>query len=495
MNVSQVTNDILNNPRFEGAISSISWLTDWIDVGFGMAITTVAFLIILVAMFKNVLAGAYCAYPKFWDRVYEAHQVQKEIGFIQNVKNAFQGGGGQVQTMAGGGGGLSQAILGILPDIRSMTDFENETQSPKSYFIKAIPQMLVCVIIGAFIYNGFYRDVASLVVDTGSTLIQRTLLEFDPIAVYDQFTGTAGRPVFLSDDSKDPFEQCVNRLAIDYYTSIIGSYTDITTAEQKRILADACENKARDQLGQLPEAKAGTFTDGENWRMTYRIAWSSENQSELTTDKYRSYAAGSNDTIYQWGDCFSIQDLNIQTIQTHPEAAFVRVMLIFEQQNVSKAGVAMRDGVLVLKSGATDLEQVSQHNNEAGNWMVAGVNKTYNITSEEGNGKGTIKVTVNDSKQLTFTVEITEGNSTGVWKIGGSGIQVQSKDGNGRSLNHAIAYVEIKSDGAGSFYSKSNTGLSGQVGSGSPVGFTQEDSKKDDEKKEGDDTPAGDGDT
>lgn len=53
MNYSQVTVDILQNPKYAGAIDSVSWLTNWIDSGFGMVITIVAFLIILVAMFKT----------------------------------------------------------------------------------------------------------------------------------------------------------------------------------------------------------------------------------------------------------------------------------------------------------------------------------------------------------------------------------------------------------------------------------------------------------
>ena len=89
MNYSQVTVDILQNPKYAGAIDSVSWLTNWIDSGFGMAITLVAFLIILVAMFKNVLAAAYCAYPKFWDRVDAAHKEVESIGWIQQFKDTF----------------------------------------------------------------------------------------------------------------------------------------------------------------------------------------------------------------------------------------------------------------------------------------------------------------------------------------------------------------------------------------------------------------------
>ena len=38
MNYSQVTVDILQNPKYAGAIDSVSWLTNWIDSGFGSKI-------------------------------------------------------------------------------------------------------------------------------------------------------------------------------------------------------------------------------------------------------------------------------------------------------------------------------------------------------------------------------------------------------------------------------------------------------------------------
>lgn len=175
MNYSQVTVDILQNPKYAGAIDSVSWLTNWIDSGFGMAITLVAFLIILVAMFKNVLAAAYCAYPKFWDRVDAAHKEVESIGWIQQFKDTFM-------TKDINSGSFSNAIMRILPNIKTLTDFEGDTVRPKTYFIRAIPQMLLCVIIGAFIYNGYYRDTAAKVVDFGSEMVSRVLLEVDPIA-------------------------------------------------------------------------------------------------------------------------------------------------------------------------------------------------------------------------------------------------------------------------------------------------------------------------
>lgn len=353
MNVSQVTQDILNNPRFEGAIDSITWLTDWIDVGFGMAITVVAFLIILVAMFKNVLAAAYCAYPKFWNKVHEAHENHKEENAI-GMTFAMLTGTVQNKSINNiNGSTIGQIVMSCIPDIKGMTDFEADTLSAKTYFMKAIPQMLICIVMGAFIYNGYYRDVASLVVDTGSEMLSRTLLEFDPIAMYDQFTGTAGRPTFMSDGSVDDKGKLQNKLATTYYTSIIGSYKDITSAEAKRVLADACDAAAMDVINQLEASSAGVdYTNATKWKPTISTSWSSaaqdvSNRIGVVTNNKTGVKG------FQFAHCLNVGSMGFSTIESHPEAAFILTRIVFEEMNVVSGSVSYRD--LVWYVSANDM--------------------------------------------------------------------------------------------------------------------------------------------
>ena len=77
--------DILNNQRYEGAIESIQSVTEIVDTGFTMFITFIAFFIISAAMLRNVLAGAYCAFPKFWDKVDAAHKEVQDSGRVQRI--------------------------------------------------------------------------------------------------------------------------------------------------------------------------------------------------------------------------------------------------------------------------------------------------------------------------------------------------------------------------------------------------------------------------
>lgn len=182
--------DIMNDERFNGAISTISWLTGFIDHYMTMAITLVAFFIISAALLKNVCAAAYCSNSKFWNKVAEAHEAaaaQSISGIVKGLRN--------VPNMnLGGKGGISQALLCIVPNIKAMTDFDDVDMEPKHYWMKAIPQMLACIIIGVFVYNGYYRDTAGLVGNMGSVVIERALSSVDPNHIVDVITTTHKPP-------------------------------------------------------------------------------------------------------------------------------------------------------------------------------------------------------------------------------------------------------------------------------------------------------------
>lgn len=223
--------DILLNPRYEGMMSTISGVTDVVDGAFMTVITFVAFFIISVALLRNVLAGAYCAFPKFWDQVAHAHEENENTAFFEQIK------GIKDSYKTASMGSIKTFFFRIVPNIKCLTDFEDDTLSAKSYFIKAIPQMIGVVIIGVFIYNGYYRDFTAVIANTGSELIERTVLSFDPVGAFDTIMNTAGKPTFATDGLIDAFSKNKNRVANDIYSAIIAKYTDIKDANSKSELA------------------------------------------------------------------------------------------------------------------------------------------------------------------------------------------------------------------------------------------------------------------
>lgn len=221
--------DILSNARFEGAISSISKITDFVDIWFIRIISLVSFFIISAALLKNVCAGAYCANSKFWDKVADAHQKTEAVS-LAGVKNFFAGGQGVMNTSVGG---VRDFLLGIVPNIKAFTDFEDADIEPKAYFMKAIPQMIACVIIGIFIYNGYYRDTAATVGEMGSVLIERTLGSVNPESFINKIFNTTSWPKFPWDGDSSKEGEWKQSIAKEFKSLVASNATDISSSQQK----------------------------------------------------------------------------------------------------------------------------------------------------------------------------------------------------------------------------------------------------------------------
>lgn len=249
--------DILMSDEFAGCVDAVKDITGVIDGGFSFFISVIAFFIISVALLRNVLAGCYVAFPKFWDTVHTAHtQRDDNKAFFETIK------GMKDSYKTASLSTLKLAIFGIIPDIKELTEFEGNAVKPKEYFIKAIPEMIAVVIIGVFIYNGYYRDVTAKVSDVGSELIKRTVLEFDPVGVYDTMMNTAGKPVFATDGSIDALGKFQNKIANEIYYAVVGKFTDITSANNKANMAASIDGFVSSMFPAGGELETWTSAEG-----------------------------------------------------------------------------------------------------------------------------------------------------------------------------------------------------------------------------------------
>ena len=220
--------DILRDGRFQGALHTISGITEFIDIWFIRIISIISFFIISAALLKNACAGAYCANSKFWDKVADAHQKNEAIS-IATATQYFTGGGFK-QTTAGG---LRDFLLGIIPNIKAFTDFDDADIEPKAYFMKAIPQMIACVIIGVFIYNGFYRDTAAKVGEMGSVLVTRTLNAVNPESIVNSIFDSTSWPAFPWEGDKSEEGKGYLKIADELKSLVASNFSDVKTADAK----------------------------------------------------------------------------------------------------------------------------------------------------------------------------------------------------------------------------------------------------------------------
>jgi len=224
--------EILHDPRFNGAVEQIQWLTKIFDQFSVQLISVCAFLIIGAAFIKNALAGAYCANSKFWDKVADAHAKRDALNFSA-VKGYFTGGQYQNTTLAG----FKDGLLWLVPNIKAFTDFDDADIQPKQYFMKSIPQMCLCVIIGIFIYNGYYRDTAAVVGEFGSEAFNRVMTAASPSEFLDKITQTTGMPTLITDGRTDVQGKLLNKIADAGRKACITEYNLTSSAQKIRVSA------------------------------------------------------------------------------------------------------------------------------------------------------------------------------------------------------------------------------------------------------------------
>ena len=233
--------DIMDGQRFQGAVRSINFITEFIDIWFIRIISATAFFIISAALLKNVCAGAYVANSKFWDKVDDAHKKKDAIS-IASAKQFFAGGQGIMNTQVGS---VRDFLLCIVPNIKAFTDFDDADIEPKAYFMKAIPQMCACVIIGIFIYNGYYRDTAAVVGETGSVVITRVLGSVNPEGLVDTLFNTTGWPDFPTKNDSSIQGRAEYEISKAIKGALASKCKDIKTAEQKAAAINNIANSVR----------------------------------------------------------------------------------------------------------------------------------------------------------------------------------------------------------------------------------------------------------
>lgn len=257
-------NEILQNSRFDGAVEQIQWLTKWFDQFSVQVISVCAFMIIAAAFLKNAVAGAYCANSKFWDKVADAH-AKKDALSMATIKGYFSGGQYQNTTVAG----FKDGLLALIPNVKAFTDFDDADIQPKQYFMRSIPQMCMCVIIGIFIYNGYYRDTASVIGEFGSEAFTRIMTSASPSELLDKLSQTSGMPTLLTDGLTDPQGRLLNKIADAGRKACITEYSLSSNSQKIRVSA-AVENWVCDTI--QPEISQYMKDEEDNaWNVTAKV--------------------------------------------------------------------------------------------------------------------------------------------------------------------------------------------------------------------------------
>ncbi len=217
-----------------------------------IVISIVGFGIVMASILKNSMHGLYAVAPKFWDRVDEV----KKAG----IRASAQSGNNEVMKLLGS---VTSVMLSICPNVKAMTDFDDELLDAKAYFMKAIPLMCVHIFIGVFIWLGYPSKVAQMFSDFGTGMFDVVLNNVDPRAWVESLPDKLAILKFSTDGSKNDFDQHVNKVAKKVASTYIGALPEMTK-EKRLSVALEIENWVRDCLS----ADAMEQCNSDKYKMT-----------------------------------------------------------------------------------------------------------------------------------------------------------------------------------------------------------------------------------
>lgn len=245
--------DILEGPRYKGTVDALKGVTSTMDTIFMGFISICAFFIISCALLRNVIAGVYASYPIFFDKIHDAK--------MRSIERA-----GGISGRAAMLGSVAAFLLSMLPDFKEMSEFRDDNIQPKDYFLRAIPQCVGAVMIGVTIYNGYYRDIVVDIAKFGSTMIERVLVNYDPVQIFDNITNSFGKPAGSYDNGKDSKSVLITDITNTMYKRTINFYTDIKDKSAKTSLVQTTENWVATQL-----APYEAYTDETKYKSAYQV--------------------------------------------------------------------------------------------------------------------------------------------------------------------------------------------------------------------------------
>lgn len=443
-------NDILMGSRFQGAIESISWLTEILDSKFAQFITLIAFFIISAALLRNVIAGAYAAYPRFWDMIAAAKESVKE--------KKLNLGGTDVSWLARIG-------AFFIPDLKSLSDFNDDTVEAKHYFYKAIPKMFMVVAIGIFIYNGYYRDTVAITANFGSTMLERYILSADPVALVDRTFEGLSKPSFASEDIDTDEAKYTLNIATECYSKIITFYTDVKDKGTKTKLASEIEPQVQSFLAGNSE-----YLNAKKYKMSYSV--------DLVLEKPKldglTKKNGPTALLNTFGTSIRVRDLSFDTQQHQGEEWYLRIIIQYKKLIEKVEDVnSLQDLVLEVSSSnvrqTTDKKISTIKIDGAASFVSGGSylsSATYGygvsnyITVENGypsefkNGAENTIVFKTDKRPGYTTTQLIELATPLNYALEGK--------------THYIKYIKIVSDSNQYVYSKSNDTVKAKFGQGFP---------------------------
>lgn len=191
-----------------------------------IVISVVGFGIVIFSILKNAISGLYVVNPPFWDRVDELKN-----DAVEGAKGLVNDTIGKSNNVAAKKlGGMLTTLLGFIPNIKALTDFDDsdgQVVDKKQYFIKSIPLLVCHIFIGALIFLGYPTKIATWFGNAGTYAIDAFLNNVDPVETIQRISDGIIVYDLTTDGTGDPFEQAINDATRAIHKNVVTKYTDM----------------------------------------------------------------------------------------------------------------------------------------------------------------------------------------------------------------------------------------------------------------------------
>lgn len=225
----------------KGNLGSINFIVQWLSWASVILISIVGFGIVIFSIGKNALAGLYAVSPKLWDRVDEVKKA--------NI-SAKQGSGNQLINILGS---IPTILCKALPNVKAMTEFDDEQISPKVYFMKSLPILCLQIFVGVFIFFGYPSQVANTVSKFGTGVLDVVFANVDPTAWISKLPGEISVVNYVTKGSKVPFDTNVLKVSQAFQASLASNVSGIT-ADSLESCSLQFEQLALQEMAKMTEA-------------------------------------------------------------------------------------------------------------------------------------------------------------------------------------------------------------------------------------------------
>lgn len=210
--------DLFAKAWTEGNLYQISGFVSALGSFCCTMISIVGFGIVIFSILKNAMSGLYVVNPTFWDKVDDIKTAAKD-----GVSNATSGGNVAVQRV----GSVLTFLLGLVPNIKALTDFDEETPDKKQYFMKSIPLLIAQIFIGMLIFFGYPAKIAQWIGNGATYAVSAILANVDPVEIVTGISDNFTIYTLSTDGSQLPVEQTINKMTTEMISVVKTRYKAI----------------------------------------------------------------------------------------------------------------------------------------------------------------------------------------------------------------------------------------------------------------------------